>query len=186
MSQPANILILFAHPSLHTSRVNRAMIEAVSTLPNVRVNDLYDNYPDFFIDVQREQALLLQADLIVYQFPMFWYSAPALLSQWQEKVLEHGFGYGQEGNAVEGKEMMLVISTGAPPQAFSREGHANFTIDTLLCPFEQAANLSGLIYRQPLLLQGTANLSDEAIQAHANTYRQLLADYSPKAALEDA
>jgi hypothetical protein len=73
------VLILFAHPAFQKSRINRRLLRAVQGLENVRIHDLYEEYPDFQIDVEREQKLLLDHDIIVLQHPFFWYSGPALL-----------------------------------------------------------------------------------------------------------
>lgn len=76
---PNKVLILFAHPSLHHSRINKAMIDAVQGLDDVTVHDLYETYPEFYINVQHEQALLKTADLIVFHHPIHWYSAPPMI-----------------------------------------------------------------------------------------------------------
>ena len=91
------VLILFAHPALQKSRVNRRLVAAVQNLENVTINDLYEEYPDFSIDVKREQALLESHDIIIFQHPLYWYSCPALLKEWQDLVLEYGFAYGAQG-----------------------------------------------------------------------------------------
>jgi putative NADPH-quinone reductase len=83
------ILVLFAHPALERSRVNRRLADAVKNLSGVTFHDLYETYPEFDVDVEREQELLTRADLVVAQHPFFWYSTPALLKQWQDLVLEH-------------------------------------------------------------------------------------------------
>ena len=75
---PNKILILFAHPVLERSRVNRRLLEAVADLPGVTVHDLYERYPTLNIDVEYEQALLLEHDIYVFQHPFYWYSAPAI------------------------------------------------------------------------------------------------------------
>ena len=64
-------------------------------MEGVRLHDLYEAYPDFLIDVEAEQALLLEHDVIVFQHPVYWYSSPAILKEWQDLVLEHGFAYGR-------------------------------------------------------------------------------------------
>ena len=76
------VLIQFAHPALQKSRVNRRLIAAVSNLENVTVNDLYEEYPDFSVNVKREQDLLRSHDIVVFQHPFYWYSSPALLKEW--------------------------------------------------------------------------------------------------------
>ena len=65
------ISILVFHPLLHKSRVNRKLVAAVEGMEGVTVRLMYDLYPDFFIDVRREQELLLQHDLTVWQHPFY-------------------------------------------------------------------------------------------------------------------
>ena len=79
MANPQRILILFAHPALQKSRVNALLAAAARPVPGVTFHDLYEAYPDFDIDVAREQKLLLDHDVIVFQHPFYWYSCPALL-----------------------------------------------------------------------------------------------------------
>ena len=62
-------LIVYAHPAHQRSRANRALLNRISDLHNVTVHDLYETYPDFFIDVEAEQKLLLEHDAIVIQHP---------------------------------------------------------------------------------------------------------------------
>src|SRR6187455_1899648 len=100
------VLILFAHPALHRSRVNRVLVEAVRSLEGVTFHDLYEVYPDLLLDVDREQALLREHDVVVWQHPFFWYSAPALVKEWQDLVLELGFAYGEGGTALRGKRAL--------------------------------------------------------------------------------
>ena len=97
------VLIQFAHPALQKSRINRRLIAAVQNLENVTINDLYEEYPDFFVNVKREQQLLINHDIIIFQHPFYWYSCPALVKQWQDLVLEHGFAFGTSGTKLNGK-----------------------------------------------------------------------------------
>ena len=78
-----NILILFAHPALQNSRVNSQLIDYVKDLDGITFHDLYETYPDFYIDVKHEQNLLLGNDIIVFHHPLFWFSIPAILSSSQ-------------------------------------------------------------------------------------------------------
>ena len=70
----SRILVLFAHPALERSRVQHSLLKAIAALPDVLINDLYENYPDFDIDVKREKKLLLAHDIIIWQHPFYWYS----------------------------------------------------------------------------------------------------------------
>ena len=64
-------LIVVAHPNLAESRINRAWIEAMRTLPEVTVHLLYKEYPDHKINISREQALLDSHERIILQYPSF-------------------------------------------------------------------------------------------------------------------
>ena len=60
------VLILFAHPAFQKSRANRHLVDAVQNLDGVTFRDLYELYPDFNIQVAKEQQLLLDHDVIVF------------------------------------------------------------------------------------------------------------------------
>ncbi len=97
------ILIIYAHPYPRHSHANQRLLQAVKDIPGVEVRALYELYPDFNIDINAEQRALERADMVVLQHPMQWYSLPPLLKLWIDKVLEHGWAYGHEGNALVGK-----------------------------------------------------------------------------------
>lgn len=101
----AKVLILFAHPALEKSRIHSSLIRHVKHLHGVNIHDLYEAYPDFDIDVKREQQLLMMHDVIIWQHPFYWYSSPALIKQWLDLVLEHGWAYGGE-TKLQGKKIL--------------------------------------------------------------------------------
>ena len=172
---PFRVLILFAHPAPHKSRVNRRLIESVRGLDNVTINDLYEEYPTFDINVGREQELLLAHDILVFQHPFYWYSAPAILKEWEDLVLEYGFAYGTGGTKLQGKLFLTAITTGAPPEAYCRTGFNCFTIRQLLVPFEQTAKFCGMRYLPPFVVHSALGFrNEEEIQAQAQAYRQII------------
>ena len=168
------ILILFAHPALQKSRVNARLIESVKGMEGVHFHDLYQEYPDFNIDVDREQELLLQYDIIIFHHPFFWYSTPAILKEWQDLVLEHGWAYGSQGNALQGKIFMNVITTGGKEMAYHAEGRNHFTVRQLLAPVEQTANLCKMVFIAPFLVHGTHSITPDDISHYNSQYRELL------------
>ena len=87
------ILILFAHPALEKSRVNKLLIEGMDTMEGITFHDLYQAYPEFDIDVQREQALMEEHDIIVFHHPFYWYSTPAIIKEYLDLVFEHGYSF---------------------------------------------------------------------------------------------
>lgn len=174
----SKILILFAHPALEKSRVNKRLIRDVGYLNGVTFNDLYEEYYDFNIDVEREKRLLVENDLIILHHPFFWYSTPALLKQWQDLVLEHGWAYGSKGTALVGKKLMNIITTGGSSQAYTKESINRHTIREFLVPVEQTVKLCGMIYLPPYLIQGTHRFKENDIDEHAKKYLQILKDLS--------
>lgn len=155
--------------------MNRRLLAAISNLENVRVNDLYELYPGFDIDVKREQALLVEHDVIVFQHPFYWYSCPALLKEWQDLVLEYGFAYGEGGDALEGKLAFSAITCGGSREAYSKGGHNHFEIAELLAPFEQTARLCGMRYLPPFAVHSSHEFSEpEEVDEHAERYRDAL------------
>ena len=168
------VLILFAHPAFQKSRANRRLVDAVQNLDGVTFRDLYELYPDFNIQVAKEQQLLLDHDVIVFQHPFYWYSSPALLKEWQDLVLEHGFAYGKDGTALKDKWLLTMITTGGGEEAYRHEGYNHFTIPELLQPFEQTAWLCKMLYLPPFVVHGVNNLSDDEMGQCAKEYQNVI------------
>lgn len=170
------IYLLFAHPSFEKSRVQTHLLQAAQALPDVTVRDLYEEYPDFDIDVAREQKALLEHDIIVMQHPFYWYAAPPIVKQWIDLVLEHGFAYGREGKSLHGKWYMHATTTGAPGKAYHSDGHNRFTMRELLAPFDQTAFLCGMIYLAPFVVHASHLIdSPQDMTEPSRRYQQVLA-----------
>lgn len=168
------ILVLLAHPASRRSRVNRALAAAIRELPGVTLHDLYEAYPELDIDVAREQALLEAHQVVVLQHPFYWYSTPAILKEWQDLVLEHGWAYGHAGTALRGKALLSALTTGGSEDSYRPEGSNRFTIRQLLAPIEQTARLCGMDYLPPFVVHGTHRLTPAEIDHHAADYRRTL------------
>jgi glutathione-regulated potassium-efflux system ancillary protein KefG len=150
------------------------MVPAVPDSPDLTFHDLYEAYPRLDVDVTREQELLLTHDIVVFQFPFYWYSTPPMLKQWQDLVLEHGWAYGSQGHALEGKTFICALSTGGRADAYRPEGYNRFTVRQLLAPIEQTARLCGMRYVPPFIVHGTHRLSSDEIAQAGRDYRALL------------
>jgi glutathione-regulated potassium-efflux system ancillary protein KefG len=168
------ILILFAHPALQTSRINKALISAIKDISGITLHDLYEEYPEFDVDVKREQQLLNEHEIIVFHHPFYWYSTPAILKQWQDLVLEHGWAYGSQGKALHGKMFMNALTTGGREIAYQKDGYNHFTIRELLAPIEQTANLCGMVFLPPFVVHGTHQMGPEGIEKFAQEYRNVI------------
>lgn len=176
------VLLLQAHPDLHASRVNRTLLAAVRALQGqtparIEVRDLYALYPDFDIDVAAEQHAAASADLIVWQHPIHWYSMPALMKLWLDQVLALGWAYGQGGTALSGKDLWLVLSTGAQAHSYRPDGYNRHAFDVFLAPYRQTAALCGLRLLPPLVLHGAHTVSEQHLREHAKRYQARLCGY---------
>ena len=168
------ILILFAHPALQKSRVNRVLIEGLGHIKGAKFHELYQIYPELDIDIELEKQLLIEHDIIVFHHPFFWYSTPPILKEWQDLVLEHGWAYGSRGNALQGKLFFNVMTTGGRREAYREGGHNNYSIRQLLAPIEQTVNLCKMQFVAPFVVHGTHAIRKEQIAQHRQAYHQIL------------
>lgn len=169
------VLVLFAHPALQKSRVNKILILGLDEMTGVTFHDLYEEYPDFNIDVAREQEQLLAHDVIVLHHPFFWYSTPAIIREWQDLVLEHAWAYGHKGTALHGKIALNAVTTGGRETAYQRGGYNSHTVREFLVPMEQTSHLCGMKHLAPFVAHGTHDMTPDTIAGYAKDYRRLLA-----------
>ncbi len=173
-SKTNNILIIFAHPALQKSRVNKQLIKYVRDIEDVTIHDLYEVYPDFHIHLKKEQALLEKNDVIVFHHPLFWFSIPALLKEYMDLVFQHMWAYGKKGQALKGKTLLNVISTGGRESLFRDKGYNRHTMVEFLFPIQQTAYVCGMEYLPPFVAHGTHGMTKEVIQEHGEDYRKLI------------
>jgi len=168
------ILILFAHPALEKSRVNKKLVSIAKKMEGITFHDLYEIYPRFDIDVKREQKLLLEHDIMIFHHPFYWYSCPPLLKQWIDLVLEHGWAYGSKGNALAGKSGLSIITAGGREFAYTKEGINKHTVWEFLAPFRQSFALCKMVPLPAFVVYGTHRLDDAAIEKCASDYGKIL------------
>ncbi|MEZ5649499.1 MAG: NAD(P)H-dependent oxidoreductase [Burkholderiaceae bacterium] len=167
----ARLIHYYAHPGHRYSHTNRAMLEATRALAGITRVDLYGEYPRHDIDIDREQERLLGHDLIVLQFPLFWYSSPSLVKEWIDLTFENGFAYGEGGDKLAGKWLMLAITTAGAREGYAVDGHQRHSLRTYLTPFEQTARLSQMRFAAPYV-RHSALRTDPV--AHASGFATLL------------
>ncbi len=167
-------LIIVAHPNIEYSENNKVLRDVALGCEGVTVHELYALYPTFKIDVAKEQELLLSHDAIIFQFPLYWYSSPSLLKEWQDVVLLYGFAYGEGGDKLKGKDLAVVITAGGPKDAYRAEGYNHFTIEEFLRPFEQTANLCQMNWGKHFVIHSSKRISPEERDVHAADYRRFI------------
>jgi glutathione-regulated potassium-efflux system ancillary protein KefF len=177
-----HILVLYAHPAPHRSPVNRRLAEAARATPGVVLHDLYNTYPDFDIDVERERALARDASLLVFMHPIRWYGMPSLQKEWLDVVLVPGWAYGKPDGArtgeLQGKGYWLVATTGSGEEAYQPGGLHGRPFGDFLAPFEQTAALCGMDWIAPLVMHGAAQAGEAAVDAHVAEFTHRLRAYA--------
>ena len=147
-------LVILAHPDMENSRINKRWKEELEKYPDkITVNELYKNYPNWDIDIEREHELLLSHDSIIIQFPLYWYTYTPLLKKWLDDVLSYNWAYGNEYN-LKGKNIGVAISIGGFENDYSKA-----TVEYV------KANLISHYF-----LFDTDNISDEELSENAGNY----------------
>lgn len=174
------ILVISGHPDLQQSWTNRLILETLEQqVSDLVVHRLDQHYPDYQIAVADEQQALLAADIVVLQFPFYWYSVPALLKRWLDQVFTFNFAYGPEGDKLKGKHLLLSLTIGGPQEAYQPLGYNHFTIEQLLRPLQQTAYLAGMTFQPPLIshrmvyIPGVYNTQEE-VEARAREHAERL------------
>ena len=158
-----NILIISGHPDLEKSVSNATILDEFSKkLPEAKIRKLSELYPDYKIDVKAEQEAVLTADILVWQFPFYWYSTPALMKKWIDDVFLYGFAYGSQAK-IKGKKLLISISTGADENSYKKEGFMQHEMKDYFAGFESTAILCGLDLLKVMYVNGMNSIGkDEA------------------------
>lgn len=174
--------MILAHPNLKDSVANKHIsTEIAAQFNHFEISDIFNQYPDFKIDVEAEQAKLLAADTIIFQFPFFWYNMPAILKQWFDEVFSFNFAYGSKGDKLRGKNFLLSITVGGPEEAYTPIGYNHFAIEELIKPLQQTAYLSQMNYLKPVYTHGLTyvpgvyNTKEVVLQRADNHIKKLAA-----------
>ena len=161
------VLVIYSHTYPEISTAGNAILEVFKATPNFEVRNLDALYPDLSkIDVAAEQKALVEADVIIFQHPIFWFGVPAALKRWMEVVLQHGFAYGTDGDKLHGKKFIHSFTAASGADTYAGElGRA------LRAPIEASALYCGLEYLRAFPLYGQLALVNpnvaQAAKAHA-------------------
>lgn len=167
-------LVIISHPEMMESGSQQYLLSSIPEGKDITIHHLESVYPDFKIDVEMEQALLKEHERIIFQFPFYWYSAPALLKKWQDEVLTDGFAYGKRGKALTGKEFGLVMSIGVKEEEYQPGGREGFSIDELTKPFQAMALKTGMVFLKTLPIFQFSYLTEEQKMNLLIRYQQYL------------
>ncbi|TCJ98902.1 putative NADPH-quinone reductase [Volucribacter psittacicida] len=148
-------LILLNHPNIEQSIVNKRLAQEVAKHPNdFTLHHLDQAYPDGNINIAAEQQLVEQHQAIVWQFPLYWFSTPPLLKQWQDQVLTYNWAYGRHAKGFKNKPLAIAISAGVSEHSYQTNGDYGHRLDQILLPIALTARYIHADYRTPFVFYG--------------------------------
>ncbi|MGX4763968.1 NAD(P)H-dependent oxidoreductase [Holzapfeliella sp. JNUCC 72] len=120
---------------------------------------------------KQHQENILAADHVIFQFPLYWYSAPYSLKKWQDDIFTNRFiNELTKLNQLKRKSLSLVINTGQPQKDFQPGQKSQFSLNEILRPYQVFANELGFNYLTPFIVYQFAYLNEQQ-------HYQLLVDY---------
>jgi putative NADPH-quinone reductase len=130
-------------------------------------------------DILDEQDKVARAELLIFQFPLWWYAVPAVLKGWADRVLTHGFAYTDERvferGLLAGKRAMLSVTTGGTAQELEADRARTGTVGEILRPFSGGVlGFVGLHVLPPFIAYAPASVGDEGRRAQLADYRRHL------------
>lgn len=127
-------------------------------------------------DIVAEQEKVLWADMIIFHFPIWWYSLPAILKGWVDRVFAYGFAYpgGFQHGKLKGRKAMLALTTGSTDEAYKPEVR-NGDIDMLLFPIQHGMlYYVGMEVLPPFIAYAPAKAAPEQRAQYMDAYRERL------------
>lgn len=175
-----NILIISGHTNLNDSVVNKEILTKYKKLfPEAEIVYLDKLYPDFKIDVKVEQEKLVKADIIILQYPIFWYHMPSIMERWMEETFTHGFAYGDGGDKLKGKKLIASLTLGAPLESYHKDANVGYEIEDFLPSLKATCRLTqmdfaGSVHTAGISYQTDDDVKKEKAEEHAKNVDKLI------------
>lgn len=129
-------------------------------------------------DITEEIDKIASVDHIILQFPLWWFSTPAILKGWLDRVLVKGFAYDSgkvfDEGLLKGKTASLVVTTQSPKSAYQIDGMHGATIDTFLHHIHHTLHFVGIKTLSPFVIYSAFNLDSTEQAAITKQYRDYL------------
>ncbi|MCS7067144.1 MAG: NAD(P)H-dependent oxidoreductase [Meiothermus sp.] len=185
-----NVLIIHAHPN--PDSFNAALRDtAVRTLSreghSILLSDLYTMHFNPVLSAQELQGDLQEiepemdkvrrADLLLFQFPNWWYGMPAIMKGWIDRVFAFGFAYDDEhsfeNGLLKGKKAMLSLTVGARADYY-REAPQRDLMRVLEPIHYGILAYCGLEVLPPFIAYGPGEMSEAERKATLEAFREHL------------
>lgn len=150
------------------------------TLPSNYFSAQAEAYQQHKLVPDIEQAIiqLKNADHVIFQFPFWWFSVPAILKGWFDRVLIKGFAYDAnktfERGLLRGKTASLITSTQSGMETYQENGLHGVTMNQLLLPIHHTLRFVGIETLEPLIIYNAFQINDERLQQINNNCKNYL------------
>lgn len=137
------------------------------------------NHQLFTEDLKAEMQKLEWADLVIFNFPLWWFSLPAILKGWVDRVFAMGFAYGggkgvYDTGVFKGKRGMLCITTGGPEVAYGPTGRNGDPEKILFHINHGMLYFVGMDVLPPFMIYSPVRLTEEQRKKELERYREYL------------
>ncbi|MEI6036123.1 MAG: NAD(P)H-dependent oxidoreductase [Verrucomicrobiae bacterium] len=128
----------------------------------------------FAPDIEAELQKAESCDLMIWQFPLWWFGLPAILKGWVDRVFAMGRTYGgdrfYENGVFKGKRALLSVTTGGPVEAY-QPGGFNGDIEAILRPIHRGMlRFTGWDVLAPNVVYGPVRISEAERVARLNAW----------------
>lgn len=190
------ILYIYAHPNnnaLNALLKQEGYKQLIDLKNDVTFSNLYElgfnaianstNYKlttadELTKDIQIEMEKIAWADHLIFQFPLWWFSTPAILKGWFDRVFIKGFAYDNnhlfETGLLKGKTASLIVTTKSTESAYQLDGAHGATIDNFLLPIHHTLRFAGISPIKPFVAYGIFDLNKQRIDEIILQYQDYL------------
>lgn len=165
-------LIILAHPDIKKSNINKALCESIKNMPDITLHNLYETYPDAKINASKEMELLKSHDKIVFQFPLYWFSSPSILKEWEDVVFS-SILYSNEPKLLSGKTFQIVTSVGSPKEKYTADGRNQKNIEEIFTPITLSAIYLGMKTQEAFCVYNAMGMTDELLSKSIIDYKKI-------------
>lgn len=165
------IVVFSAHPKAEESSSEQFLREALPE--DITFFEVPKTYDEKLLNTHRHA--IEEADRFFFQFPLYWYQAPGLLTTWLVDLLDIDF-LNQHGETFskQPKEMGVILTVGVPLRQYQAGGREQVTISELMRPFEALARAMGWTFLPTFVLEQHSYHKDQQQKHDLIRYQQHL------------
>lgn len=135
----SKVLVVSGHRDLENSFANKKIIEFLKeNLTEAKFEYLHE-YLNKDFDIEEQQNKLAESDIIVLQFPIFWYAMPSIMQKWFEDVFVYGFAYWSAGHKLKWKKLVVSLTTGGSDETYTLWAEQWYPIEVFLFSIQRIA-----------------------------------------------